>query len=65
MQYLETTRKNVMEATSGLSEAQWNFKPGAGTAGRWPSDGAHRRSGGLYPRMVKEKVIGAGRGRWA
>jgi hypothetical protein len=27
MQYLETTKKNVLEATKGLSEAQWNYKP--------------------------------------
>ncbi len=27
LQYLETTRKNVLEATKGLSETQWNFKP--------------------------------------
>ena len=26
LQYLETTRKNVLESTKGLSEAQWNFK---------------------------------------
>jgi len=26
MQYLESTKKNVLEATKGLSEAQWNFK---------------------------------------
>jgi DinB family protein len=26
VQYLETTRNNVVEATRGLSEAQWNFK---------------------------------------
>jgi hypothetical protein len=26
LQYLESTRKNVLEATKGLSEAQWNFK---------------------------------------
>jgi hypothetical protein len=26
LQYLETTKKNVVEATKGLSEAQWNFK---------------------------------------
>jgi hypothetical protein len=26
MQYLESTRKNVLESTRGLSEAQWNFK---------------------------------------
>jgi hypothetical protein len=28
MKYLESTKKNVLEATKGLSEAQWNFKPG-------------------------------------
>jgi hypothetical protein len=28
LQYLESTKKNVLEATKGLSEAQWNFKPG-------------------------------------
>jgi DinB family protein len=27
VQYLETTRKNIVDATRGLSEAQWNFKP--------------------------------------
>jgi len=27
LQYLETTKKSVLEATKGLSEAQWNFKP--------------------------------------
>jgi DinB family protein len=27
LQYLETTKKGVLEATRGLSEAQWNFKP--------------------------------------
>ena len=26
--YLESTRKNVEEATKGLSDPQWNFKPG-------------------------------------
>src|SRR6266446_3683655 len=26
LQYLETTKKNLLEATKGLSEAQWNFK---------------------------------------
>ena len=28
MQYLESTRKNIVDATKGLSEAQWNFKAG-------------------------------------
>ena len=27
LQYLESTKKNILEATAGLSEAQWNFKP--------------------------------------
>jgi hypothetical protein len=27
LKYLETTKKGVLEATKGLSEAQWNFKP--------------------------------------
>jgi DinB family protein len=27
MQYLEATKKNVLEATKGLSDTQWNFKP--------------------------------------
>ena len=27
LQYLETTRKNIADATRGLSDAQWNFKP--------------------------------------
>jgi len=28
MQYLESTRQAVLDATAGLSEAQWRFKPG-------------------------------------
>jgi uncharacterized damage-inducible protein DinB len=27
LQYLETTKKNIVDATRGLSDAQWNFKP--------------------------------------
>jgi len=27
LQYLETTKKNIVDATRGLSQAQWNFKP--------------------------------------
>jgi len=26
--YLESTRKNIQEATKGLTDEQWNFKPG-------------------------------------
>jgi hypothetical protein len=32
VKYLEKTRAGVLEATKGLSEAQWNFKP---AADRW------------------------------
>lgn len=28
VQYLEKTRQGVIDATKGLSDAQWNFKPG-------------------------------------
>jgi hypothetical protein len=28
LQYLESTKKDVLDATTGLSPAQWNFKPG-------------------------------------
>lgn len=28
LQYLESTKKEVVDATKGLSDAQWNFKPG-------------------------------------
>ena len=27
MKYLESTKQGVLNATAGLSEAQWNFKP--------------------------------------
>ena len=27
LKYLETTKRGVLDATKGLSEAQWNFKP--------------------------------------
>jgi len=27
LQYLESTKANLLEATKGLSEAQWNFRP--------------------------------------
>ena len=27
IKYLESTKKNILDATKGLSEAQWNFKP--------------------------------------
>jgi len=27
LQYLETTKKNIVDATRGLSEVQWNYRP--------------------------------------
>src|ERR1700693_1136229 len=27
LQYLESTKRGVVDATKGLSDAQWNFKP--------------------------------------
>lgn len=32
LKYLESTKQGVLDATAGLSEAQWNFKP---AADRW------------------------------
>ena len=55
LQYLETTKKNVLEATKGLSEAQWNFKPARSV--RRPSDGAHSSSRGFSRTLDKEKVM--------
>src|ERR1700756_1230284 len=33
LQYLESTKKGVLDATRGLSEAQWNFKA---APDKWP-----------------------------
>lgn len=57
LQYLETTKKNVLEATKGLSEAQWNFKPGPD---RWSAAQVmeHIAAAEDYIRgIVKEKVM--------
>jgi len=57
LQYLETTRKNVLEATKGLSEAQWNFKPGPD---RWSVAQVmeHIAAAEDFIRgMVKEKIM--------
>ncbi len=66
LQYLETTKKNVLEATKGLSEAQWNFKP---APDRWSvaQTVEHIAAAEDFIRgMLKEKVMidGSGRGRW-
>jgi hypothetical protein len=57
LQYLETTRKGVLEATKGLSEAQWNFKP---APDRWSvaQTMEHIAAAEDYIRgMVKEKIM--------
>src|SRR5229473_1314663 len=57
LQYLETTRKNVLEATKGLSESQWNFKP---AADRWSVAQVmeHIAAAEDFIRgMVKEKIM--------
>jgi hypothetical protein len=57
LQYLETTKKNVLEATKGLSEAQWNFKP---APDRWSVAQVTEHIAAaedLIRGMVKEKVM--------
>lgn len=57
LQYLETTKKNVLEATKGLSEEQWNFKP---TADRWSVAQVMEHiaaSEDFIREMLKEKVM--------
>src|SRR6266851_6887450 len=57
LQYLETTKKNVLEATKGLSEAQWNFKS---APDRWSVAQVmeHIAAAEDYIRgMVKEKIM--------
>jgi hypothetical protein len=57
LQYLETTKKNVLEATKGLSEAQWNFKP---APDRWSVAQAVEHiavAEDIIREMLKEKVM--------
>jgi len=57
LQYLETTKKGVLEATKGLSAAQWNFKP---APDRWSVAQVmeHIAAAEDFIRgMVKEKVM--------
>src|SRR5438034_3433144 len=57
LQYLETTKKNVLEATKGLSETQWNFKP---APDRWSVAQVMEHiaaSEDFIRGMVKEKVM--------
>jgi hypothetical protein len=57
LQYLETTKKNVLEATKGLSEAQWNFKP---APDRWSVAQAVEHiavAEDFIREMLKEKIM--------
>jgi DinB family protein len=57
LQYLETTKKGVLEATKDLSEAQWNFKP---APDRWSVAQVmeHIAAAEDFLRgMVKEKIM--------
>jgi len=58
LQYLESTEKNVLEATEGLSQAQWNFKP---TPDRWSVAQVMEHIAAaedfIRDNLVKEKVM--------
>lgn len=58
LQYLESTKANVLEATRGLSEAQWNFKPGLD---RWSvaqvMEHIAASEGFIRDNLLKEKVM--------
>jgi hypothetical protein len=57
LQYLEATKKNVLEATKGLSEEQWNFKP---APDRWSVAQVMEHiaaSEDFIREMLKEKVM--------
>jgi hypothetical protein len=58
LQYLESTKKNVLEATEGLSQAQWNFKP---TPDRWSVAQVMEHIAAaedfIRDNLVKEKVM--------
>lgn len=59
MKYLESTKQGVLDATAGLSEAQWNFKP---APDRWSVAEVteHIASAEGYLRgMIVEKVLTA------
>jgi DinB superfamily len=58
LQYLESTKKNVLEATKGLSEEQWNFKP---APDRWSVAQVMEHiaaAEGFLLDFTKEKVMG-------
>jgi hypothetical protein len=64
LQYLESTKKNMLEATEGLSQAQWNFKP---TPDRWSVAQVMEHIAApedfIRDNLVKEKVMVSPSGR--
>jgi len=59
MKYLESTKQGVLDATAGLSEAQWNFKPGPD---RWSVAEVTEHiatAEGFLRGMITEKVMTA------
>ncbi|GAC1666862.1 MAG: DinB family protein [Candidatus Acidiferrum sp.] len=59
VQYLESTKKDILAETKGLSEAQWNFKPGPD---RWSVAEVTEHIAAaedLLRGMVEEKVMKA------
>ena len=59
LKYLESTKQGVLDATAGLSEAQWNFKPGPD---RWSVAEVTEHiatAEGFLRGMINEKVMAA------
>jgi hypothetical protein len=60
LQYLESTKKNILEATAGLSQAQWNFKP---APDRWSIAQVMEHTAAsedfLRENLLKDKVMAA------
>jgi hypothetical protein len=63
LRYLESTKKNVLEATAGLSQAQWNFIP---APDRWSIAQVMEHLAAsedfIRENLLKEKVMVAPRG---
>ncbi len=64
LRYMESTKANVLEATKGLSEAQWNFKP---APERWSVAQVMEHiavsEDFIRDNLVKEKVMVSPQGR--
>jgi DinB superfamily len=59
MKYLESTKQGVIDATTGLSDAQWNFKP---APDRWSAAEVMEHiaaAEGFLREMIEDKVMSA------